>query len=178
MAARAPRRRPTHLCADDELTTVSCRTCRRLGLRKKYALYSGAPFTRGPLDFVYPVYPVGTPLVVHLSFRADDRIAFEEILVSHRVWRMQHAKMLYQLLQCEREGATHINIPEFEALKMFARGREVKYSFSRCRGRIHYIRVKSVGCCCVDSAGEETTLFVRSCRTHDCCCKRAESVPA
>ena len=26
--------------------------------------YSGAPFTRGPLDFVYPVYPHETPLLV------------------------------------------------------------------------------------------------------------------
>ena len=38
--------------------------------QKKWALYSGAPVTRGPLDFVYPVYPVGTPLnVVNISRR-------------------------------------------------------------------------------------------------------------
>ena len=38
--------------------------------QKKWALYSGAPVTRVPLDFVYPVYPVGTPLnVVNISRR-------------------------------------------------------------------------------------------------------------
>jgi len=29
-----------------------------------FAWHSGAPYTRGPLDFAYPAYPIVTPLVV------------------------------------------------------------------------------------------------------------------
>ena len=39
-----------------------CLTLQSQSRRK--ARYSGAPFTRGPLDFVYPVYPHETPLPV------------------------------------------------------------------------------------------------------------------
>ena len=51
VAARAPRRRPTHLCADDELTSVSCR------VRQKISTLLGGPFHSGAPRLCLPCLP-------------------------------------------------------------------------------------------------------------------------
>ena len=57
MTAQAPRRRPTHLCADDELTLFSQLPCRRLGLRKKISTLLGGPFHSGAPRLCLPCLP-------------------------------------------------------------------------------------------------------------------------
>ena len=51
MAVRAPRRRPTHLCTDDELTSVSCR------VRKKMCTLLGGPCHSGAPRLCLPCLP-------------------------------------------------------------------------------------------------------------------------
>ena len=51
MAARAPRRRPTHLCADDELISVSG------GVRKTISTLLGGPFHSGAPRLCLPCLP-------------------------------------------------------------------------------------------------------------------------
>ena len=51
MAVRAPRRRPTQLCTDDELTSVSCR------VRKKMSTLLGGPCHSGAPRLCLPCLP-------------------------------------------------------------------------------------------------------------------------
>ena len=64
MAVRAPRRRPSHLCTDDELTSVSCR------VRKKMSTLLGGPCHSGAPRLCLPCLPCrdATACGSHLGF--------------------------------------------------------------------------------------------------------------